>query len=219
MVALAPVAVADIVPALYPPPTKNGIVHSKGHAPDPIPIPLDTVDVAFPDRDSADPSSITANGKPPQHKANGVNGDIATSLHSDTTSADRKMAIEILKVIETYGVDYEKSGGSWKGLESFVPTVLDRVKRQEPIRMILPAFPFKSPNARDKVLGVLPDFGEELALAHLNGLCENIAQVYGPGADVYISSDGLVYNGESELSNALSQRRLMYSVRYSGCSR
>jgi pyoverdine/dityrosine biosynthesis protein Dit1 len=42
----------------------------------------------------------------------------------------------------------------------------------------------------------MPDFGEELALAHLNGLCQNIAEVYAPGADVYISSDGLVYNGQ-----------------------
>ena len=62
--------------------------------------------------------------------------------------------------------------------------------------MILPAFPFKSPNARNKVLGTMPDFGEELALAHLNGLCQNIGEVYAPGADVYISSDGLVYNGK-----------------------
>lgn len=84
-------------------------------------------------------------------------------------------------------------------MESFIPVVEEQVKRQESIRMILPAFPFKSPNSRDKVLGSMPDFGEDLALAHLNGLCDNIAQVYTPGADVYISSDGLVYNGKSSL--------------------
>jgi pyoverdine/dityrosine biosynthesis protein Dit1 len=70
--------------------------------------------------------------------------------------------------------------------------------------MILPAFPFKSPNARDKVLGNMPDFGEELALSHLNGLCQNIADVYEPGANVYISSDGLVYNGELQQSYSSS---------------
>ena len=110
---------------------------------------------------------------------------------------EEKRTIAILKVIESYGVNYEKTGELWKGLSSFIPTVLEQVKKGEPIRMVLPAFPFKSPNARDKVLGVLPDMGEELALHHLNGLCRNIAQVYGPGADAYISSDGLVYNGES----------------------
>lgn len=197
MVALAPVA--DIVPTLFPPtPTKNGIVHSDEiRSSDPIPFATDSTDVGpFSERGAADPFPVTANGNlSTQHKQNGLNSNIATIVHSDTTSANHTMAVDILKIIETYGVDYEKSGGSWKGLESFVPTVLERVERQEPIRMILPAFPFKSPNARDKVLGILPDFGEELALAHLNGLCQNIAQVYEPGADVYISSDGLVYNG------------------------
>lgn len=197
MVALAPVA--DIVPTLYPPtPTKNGILHSDEiRSSDQDPLTTDSTGVGpFSESDGADPLSVTANGNlSTQHKQNGLNSDIATIAHSNTTSADRTMAVDILKIIETYGVDYEKSGGSWKGLDSFVPTVLDQVERQEPIRMILPAFPFKSPNARDKVLGILPDFGEELALAHLNGLCENIAQVYEPGADVYISSDGLVYNG------------------------
>lgn len=112
---------------------------------------------------------------------------------------DEKTAISILKVVESYGVNYEKTGEEWKGLSSFIPTVIEQVKNQEAIRMILPAFPFKSPNARDKVLGVLPDLGEELALYHLNGLCDNIARAYAPGADVYISSDGLVYNGENSI--------------------
>ncbi|RHZ57242.1 isocyanide synthase xanB [Aspergillus thermomutatus] len=113
---------------------------------------------------------------------------------SSPISEDEATAIAVLKVIESYGVNYEKTGESWQGLTSFIPTVVDQVKKREPVRMILPAFPFKSPNARDKVLGVIPDLGEELALYHLNGLCENIGRVYEPGADVYISSDGLVYN-------------------------
>ncbi|GFG02326.1 spore wall maturation protein DIT1 [Aspergillus udagawae] len=109
-------------------------------------------------------------------------------------SEDEATAITVLKVIESYGVNFEKSGASWQGLTSFIPTVVEQVKKREPVRMILPAFPFKSPNARDKVLGVMPDLGEELALYHLNALCDNIGRVYEPAADVYISSDGLVYN-------------------------
>ncbi|KAJ5980923.1 hypothetical protein N7481_008221 [Penicillium waksmanii] len=142
----------------------------------------------------ADPP-VTANGRAsPKHDENGLH--VENTCFSDSTihSTDRKMAVDILKIIESYGVDYEKTGGSWKGLESFVPIVMEQVKQREPIRMILPAFPFKSPNVRDKVLGTMPDFGEELALSHLNGLCDNIGKVYEPGADVYISSDGLVYN-------------------------
>ncbi|KAJ5664905.1 Pyoverdine biosynthesis [Penicillium maclennaniae] len=195
MVAHAPTA--KKLPTLYPQKASpNGITHSQeAESTDTLPISIMTVDRAPSEFDSADHIPITANGNGATNHANdSLYGDVTTPIHSDNDSSDRKMAVDILKVIESYGVDYEKNGGSWKGLESFIPTVEERVKHREPIRMILPAFPFKSPNSRDKVLGTMPDFGEELALAHLNGLCENIAQVYEPGAEVYISSDGLVYN-------------------------
>ncbi|KAJ5908617.1 hypothetical protein N7495_001299 [Penicillium taxi] len=196
MVALAPIA--DMASVLYvEEPTKNGIVHSKE-------IPADLVDQApinsaghvGPRSESLEyeVQGISANGNASTtYEQISRNGTATPTIDSEATKT-RNMAVEVLKVIESYGVDYEKNGGCWKGLESFVSTVVEQVGKQEPIRMILPAFPFKSPNGRDKVLGTLPDFGEELALAHLNGLCENIAQVYGPGANVYISSDGLVYN-------------------------
>lgn len=199
VVALTPIA--DTPPALYPQKTtQNGIAHSeKTESVDCAPPTISTVDlVSSSESDRADPMPNTANGNASTHHAKAdLDGVIAPTSHIEDVSTDQKMAVEVLKVIESYGVDYEKSGGSWKGLESFISIVEEQVKRQEAIRMILPAFPFKSPNYRDKVLGTMPDFGEELALAHLNGLCENIAQVYLPGADVYISSDGLVYNGES----------------------
>lgn len=196
MVALVPIA--DTSPALYPEKSiVNGIVEI-----DVEKSPLIETDLAPSELDSVDRPMLTANGNTSTQHPPNIDLEISAS-NIDIPSNERKMAVEILKVIESYGVDYEKNGASWKGLESFVPTVMAQVERQEPIRMILPAFPFKSPNARDKVLGVLPDFGEELALAHLNGLCENVAQVYKPGAEIYISSDGLVYNGELHQSLAL----------------
>jgi hypothetical protein len=104
-------------------------------------------------------------------------------------------ATKALRIIEQYGLNYERTG-SWDGFETFLPIVVGQVERGEPIKMLLPGFPFKSPNSRDKVLSNLPDLGEELALRHLNGLCENIKAVYEQGAEVHITSDGLVYNGE-----------------------
>lgn len=78
----------------------------------------------------------------------------------------------------------------------FLSTLYKSVRADEPVLMCLPAFPFKSPNNRDKVLGTLPDKAEEFALANLNGLCAAIGDVYTPGARLTIVSDGLVYNGE-----------------------
>lgn len=197
---IASVPVADMVTAPYPrSPTKDGVLHSDDDkTSDHIPIVVSTGSVVTPsESDPADPNHITANGNHSTHDAQkALNGQTPHDSLIDTFTGDRKMATDVLRVIESYGVDYEKNGGSWKGLGSFVPIVVEQVKRQEPIRMILPAFPFKSPNSRDKVLGTMPDLGEELALCHLNGLCENIAQVYEHGANVYISSDGLVYNGK-----------------------
>ncbi|KAH6674037.1 putative pyoverdine/dityrosine biosynthesis protein [Plectosphaerella plurivora] len=76
----------------------------------------------------------------------------------------------------------------------FLSMVYKSVRAEEPVLMCLPAFPFKSPNNRDKVLGTLPDKAEEFALAHMNGLCASIGDIYKPGARLTIVSDGLVYN-------------------------
>jgi pyoverdine/dityrosine biosynthesis protein Dit1 len=103
-------------------------------------------------------------------------------------------ATEILRIIEQYGLNYERTG-TWDGFETFLPVVMGQVEFMEPIRLLLPGFPFKSPNTKDKVLGVLPDLGEELALKHLDGLCEKIEAIYKHGAECHITSDGLVYNG------------------------
>jgi len=103
-------------------------------------------------------------------------------------------AREILHIIDKYGLNYERTG-SWDGFDTFLPVVQGQVDRGESIKMLLPGFPFKSPNNRTKVLGVLPDLGEELALKHLDGIASAIEAVYEHGAEVHITSDGLVYNG------------------------
>jgi pyoverdine/dityrosine biosynthesis protein Dit1 len=110
-------------------------------------------------------------------------------------------AIKVLRIIEKYGLNYERTG-SWQAFDSFLPIVRGQIERGESVKMLLPGFPFKSPNAKEKVLGSLPDLGEELALKHLNGLCENIKAVYEQGAEIHITSDGLVYNGKAQTSFA-----------------
>lgn len=107
-----------------------------------------------------------------------------------------KLALQILDIIQGYGQNVSPSDLPWAGKTKFLPIVEEHVIKNESIPMVLPAFPFKSPNRKDKVVGSLPDLGEELALMHLNGLCESIAEIYEPGAKVTITSDGLVYNGK-----------------------
>ncbi|KKA28498.1 hypothetical protein TD95_003224 [Thielaviopsis punctulata] len=115
----------------------------------------------------------------------------------DAASLD--MAAQILDVVQRYRLarpqdDSDSSFPDIEGRLGFLSLIYGKVKARAPITMCLPAFPFKSPNTQDKVLGRLPDKGEELALAHLNGLCASIGDIYEPGAQLTIISDGLVYN-------------------------
>jgi pyoverdine/dityrosine biosynthesis protein Dit1 len=62
-----------------------------------------------------------------------------------------------------------------------------------PIHFLLPAFPARSANPR-KVLSPLPDMGEELALRFLQSVCDEVRELYPPGARITICSDGRVFN-------------------------
>ena len=74
-----------------------------------------------------------------------------------------------------------------------LPRVLRFVSANEPIHFLLPAFPAKSPSPK-KVLGPLPDMAEELALRFLDQLCDQIRELYSPGARITICSDGRVFS-------------------------
>ena len=71
--------------------------------------------------------------------------------------------------------------------------LLEAVKKNEPVRMVLVGFPFKAPNPRTRVLGELPDLAEELAVKRLADLSNQVAKIYSPGADFVIASDGRAY--------------------------
>jgi len=77
----------------------------------------------------------------------------------------------------------------------FLSVIARYVVKGERIQACLPAFPFKSANKVYKVLGSLPDKAEELALERLNTLCLRIQEIYAPGAEIVIISDGITYNG------------------------
>lgn len=55
-------------------------------------------------------------------------------------------------------------------------------------RMLLPAFPVKSPNP-DKVIGTAPDFCEFTAVLKLYDFCKKIGQLYEPGVRLTLLSD------------------------------
>lgn len=73
-----------------------------------------------------------------------------------------------------------------------MPRIREHIERGAPIHLVLPAFPAKAPN-ETKVLGTLPDLGEAVALRSLSQMCDEIADVYEPGARLTLCSDGHVF--------------------------
>jgi hypothetical protein len=71
--------------------------------------------------------------------------------------------------------------------------------QQAKLEFCLPAFPCKSSNI-NKVTGKEPDRGEELALIRLHRFVEEIEEIYEPGGEVWIISDGHVFSDCSQSS-------------------
>lgn len=74
-----------------------------------------------------------------------------------------------------------------------LPKIISAVIKNEPVAFVLPAFPGKSPN-KEKVLGPLPDYAEQLALEFLGNLSLHIKKYYQPGIKIILCSDGRVFS-------------------------
>ncbi len=74
-----------------------------------------------------------------------------------------------------------------------MPKVVSSVRKGRPVTFVLPSFPGKSPN-REKVLGTLPDYAEQLSLQFLGRLCGKVREYYSPGIKIVLCSDGRVFS-------------------------
>ena len=117
----------------------------------------------------------------------------ASSLTTSTTTNEA-----LVKSIAEIVASYRISGPDDKYEDVLEPKMLQTLRsfvaKQEPVNMVVPAYPFKSPNHESKVLGPEPDVGERMSLQHLNSIGARIQQIYPPGGHVTIVSDGLCYN-------------------------
>ncbi|KAL8715430.1 MAG: hypothetical protein Q9220_000764 [cf. Caloplaca sp. 1 TL-2023] len=167
------------------------------------------------------PTPIVAEQEPPK-------ADLDTGLAYDgkkppVPRSTAQICEDIVRVLARYRLGQQNNSGKpWGAKGKFLEQVDTFVARRQPVLLSLPAFPFKSPNKATKVLGTLPDKGEEVALFHLQGLCLAIGDVYEPGAHVFIVSDGLVYNDILGVSDAEVWRygqALRNMAKDNGCDR
>ena len=119
---------------------------------------------------------------------------LEASESTTTAAADESLVARIAKIIASYRI----SGPGDRYKDVMEPKMLDILRsftaKQEPINMVVPAYPFKSPNHESKVLGPDPDVGERMSLQHFNSIGARIQQIYPPGGHVTIVSDGICYN-------------------------
>ncbi|KAJ5613830.1 hypothetical protein N7528_007484 [Penicillium herquei] len=125
----------------------------------------------------------------------------ATAHQSREALVDR-----ISEIIASYRI----RGSNDRYEEVYKPRLLEKlryfVSNNEEINFVIPAYPFKSPNHEEKVLGPSPDVGERLSLEHLNSLGARITQIYPTGAQITIVSDGCCYNDLLGVSNEETYR-------------
>lgn len=90
-------------------------------------------------------------------------------------------------------IDSCKDHHCQKCMAPHLAKIISFVKKKSAITFVLPAFPGKSPNT-EKVLGVLPDYAEWLALDFLGKLSKEIKAFYSPGIKIILCSDGRVFS-------------------------
>jgi len=102
----------------------------------------------------------------------------------------RAIALRLLRTRRVLdGVDAAPSEAA---LAVHLPLIEGAIRADEPLHLVLPAFPAKAPSPT-KTLGALPDLAEQLALDHLQALVDDLAELHPPGARLTICSDGLVF--------------------------
>lgn len=109
---------------------------------------------------------------------------------------------EILNIFDrfrmpTTAIDkYNEVGRGILGHKMMMSIILN-----QPIRFSMLGYPFKSANTRDKVLGETPDFAEQKSLENLSNFNRLVKQIYTPGVQFSVISDGYIFSDIMGLSD------------------
>lgn len=138
--------------------------------------------------------------------------DLETSLFKDSiTEIAKKILSEFMSFRRVSKIsDLCKNSECQVCSSQHLPKIIYAVRRNEPVTFVLPAFPGKSPN-KEKVLGPLPDYAEQLSLHFLGSLCQQVKKYYPSGIKIILCSDGRVFSdvvGMKESDVSSYQREL-----------
>ena len=117
------------------------------------------------------------------------------------TNEQKEISSQIYKLLLEHGNFLRQSPDIWNDCQHQREKIERLVAQNASITMVLPAFPAKSPNPQ-KTIGRQPDLGELMGLGLLNSLCQQIKDIYVPGAETIICSDGRVFSDLVEVSDS-----------------
>jgi pyoverdine/dityrosine biosynthesis protein Dit1/alpha-ketoglutarate-dependent taurine dioxygenase/protein tyrosine phosphatase (PTP) superfamily phosphohydrolase (DUF442 family) len=100
----------------------------------------------------------------------------------------------LLGAIEEYLVCVEGDAFRIRGTEVLARQLSHFVSLNSKLCFVLPGFPCKSPNIADKSFSQFPDFGEVMAIERLQKFCDDMEDIYPPGAEMTIVSDGATFS-------------------------
>jgi len=124
-----------------------------------------------------------------EHLRNADTGDSENATIENQDKLD-----QITNIINKYMVVTADDKFKSEGLYVIQNSLNKFVRDNKKIDFILPGFPCKSPNKVDKTFGTLPDFGEALALEHLDSFCDEINSIYEAGCELTILCDGTTFS-------------------------
>ncbi|KAM0344839.1 hypothetical protein ACHAPU_007221 [Fusarium lateritium] len=116
-------------------------------------------------------------------------------------SSPESMALKAMVILNRYRMSYRNDWDLPKAVSSLRPFLEQALRDKKPIRLVLPAFPFKSSNRTAKVLGADPDDAERVSLLHLEGLCKALEEATKLEIGLLIASDGVMYNDLLNISD------------------
>ncbi|MFT4925113.1 MAG: pyoverdine/dityrosine biosynthesis protein Dit1/alpha-ketoglutarate-dependent taurine dioxygenase [Phenylobacterium sp.] len=134
--------------------------------------------------------------------ANDIIDDSQVIENSLLNNTDHK----IVALIQRYLVAGDNDQFLAQGCISLLEQVRHFTARQQQLEFILPGFPCKSPNDIDKTFSALPDYGEAMAIERLDTFCGQLNNLYMPGAEVTILSDGTTFADVVEVSDQVQSQ-------------
>lgn len=125
---------------------------------------------------------------------------------------EKKVTEILLKYSGSHAVKINSA--SLNNYETNLKNIFDRLAVNEPLEIVLPGFPYKSANTKDKVMSALPDLGELEALSRLSKLCCSIENATDIKTKMIICSDGFAFNDLKGVSdeNVLRYRKSLINM-------